>query len=182
MICPGTVVSFDAERGFGFIRSASYREDVFVHITAVDGRVPLRSGQKVRFTAEPAERGPRAVRVTPGRPGLSPALSAAAILAAGLIGATLALHRLGLAWVGAWLGGISAATWAVYAWDKRQASLGNRRVPEAVLLNLALIGGSPAALVAMMTLRHKTRKRSFQIAFAAVVLIQAVALVAWWRR
>ena len=181
MICLGTVVSFDVKRGFGFIRSGSYREDVFVHITAIEGGKPLRSGQKVRFSAEPAERGLRAVKVVPGRPGLSPTMSAAGLLIAGLIAATGGLHRLGLGWLGAWLGGICAVTWLVFAWDKRQASLGNRRVPEAVLLGLSLIGGSPAALVAMLALRHKTRKPRFLIPFAAVVALQAIAVGAWLR-
>ena len=34
----GVVVSFDLHKGFGFIRSPDYREDVFVHVTAVDGK------------------------------------------------------------------------------------------------------------------------------------------------
>ena len=168
----GVVVSFDKRRGFGFIRSAEYREDVFVHVSAVDGQVDLRSGQRVEFVAEPDERGLRAKRVVPGAAGLSPSMSAAGLLVAALVAITEGLRRLGLGWFGAWLGAIGVATWAAYAWDKRQAALGGRRIPEAVLLGLALVGGSPAAAMAMLALRHKTRKKSFLVGFAGVLVAQ----------
>jgi uncharacterized membrane protein YsdA (DUF1294 family)/cold shock CspA family protein len=171
----GIVVAFDAKRGFGFIRSRSYRDDVFVHASAVDGG-RLSVGQSVTFEFEAAERGPRARRVEPGRRGLSPARAAGLILFMSLLCATYALHRQGLGWIGAWLVGVNLATWPVYAWDKHRALRDERRVPELALLGLALLGGSPAAAVAIMTLRHKTRKPSFLIPFACVVLAQLVLI------
>lgn len=176
----GVVVSFDLRKGFGFIRSPEYREDVFVHVEAIDGRVPLKAGQRVQFVAEPSERGLRATRVVPGRTGLSPTMSAAGLLVAVLVAVTGALHKVGLGWVGAYSGAIGLATWAAFARDKRQAARGERRVPESVLLGLSLLGGSPAALVAMFVLRHKTSKPSFQAKFIAVLLAQVFALGAWW--
>ncbi len=177
----GVVVSFDLRRGFGFIRSPEFREDVFVHVEAVDGRVPLRSGQRVQFVAQASDRGPRATRVVPGRAGLSPTMSAAGFLVALLIAVTEGLHRVGLGWSGAYLGAIGAATWVAFARDKRRAGLGERRVPEAALLGLSLLGGSPAAAMAMFVLRHKTRKPTFLAKFAAVLLVQAVAVATWLR-
>ncbi len=176
----GVVVSFNLRQGFGFIRSPEYREDVFVHVEAVVGKVPLRAGQRVQFDAQPSDRGLRATRVVPGKLGLSPTMSAAGLLVAVLLVVTLGLHRVGLGWIGAYLGAIGVATWATYAWDKRQAGLDRRRVPELVLLGLALAGGSPVALAAMYVLRHKSSKRSFQIKFAAVVIVQVIALVGWY--
>lgn len=177
----GVVVSFDLRRGFGFIRSPEYREDVFVHVEAVDGRVPLKSGQRVQFVAEATGKGPRATRVVPGRLGLSPTMSAGGLLVAILLAVTGGLHKSGLGWLGAYLGAIGLATWLVYARDKRHAGLGERRVPEAALLGLALAGGSPAALMAMLVLRHKTNKASFLIRFVGVILLQCLALAAWLR-
>jgi uncharacterized membrane protein YsdA (DUF1294 family) len=84
------------------------------------------------------------------------------------------LHQIGLGWFGAWLVGANLATWPLYAWDKRRARLGERRVPELVLLGLAIFVGTPAAMVAMAVLRHKTRKPTFLVAFAEVVLVQAI--------
>ena len=177
----GVVVSFDSIKGFGFIRSSSFHEDVFVHRSDVDGGVALRSGQRVEFAASETEKGLRAVRVVPGHAGLSPAMVAGGLLVAVLVGITEGLRRAGLQWFGAWLGAIGAVTWAAYAWDKRRAAPGERRVRESVLLGLALIGGSPAAAVAMFTLRHKTRKPRFLAGFAAVVAVQVVAGLVWWR-
>lgn len=177
----GVVVSFDLRRGFGFIRSPEFREDVFVHVEAVAGRVPLRSGQRVQFVAQASDRGLRATRVVPGRAGLSPTMSAAGFLVALLIAATEGLHRVGLGWFGAYLGAIGTATWIAFARDKRRAGLDELRVPEAALLGLSLLGGSPAAAMAMLVLRHKTRKPTFLAKFAAVLLVQAVAVAAWIR-
>lgn len=176
----GVVVSFDVRRGFGFIRSREFREDVFVHVEAVDGRVPLKTGQRVEFVAGPSDRGPRATRVVPGRVGLSPAMSAAGFLIAVLVAVTGSLHKIGLGWIGAYLGAIGAATWAAFAWDKHRAGLEGRRVRESVLLGLSLLGGSPAAAVAMFVLRHKTSKPSFLAKFGVVVAAQVFALAVWW--
>ena len=176
----GVVVSFDLRKGFGFIRSPEYRDDVFVHVEEVDGRVPLKSGQRVQFVAKSTDRGLRATRVVPGSVGLSPAMSAAGILVAILVAVTVALHKVGLGWLGAYLGAIGTATWAAFAWDKRQAGLEGRRVPESVLLGLSLLGGSPAAAVAMSMLRHKTSKPSFKRMFALIVVVQVATIGGWW--
>jgi uncharacterized membrane protein YsdA (DUF1294 family) len=155
---------------------------VFVHARAVEGGRLLRAGQRVKFSAEPSERGPRAVRVEPGRVALAPDLAVALGLAALLGISTLLLHFVaGLAWGWAWLGAVNPVTIAAYAVDKRRAILGARRLPERDLLALALLGGTPAAAVAMLFLRHKTSKNAFRLAFAAIVAAQAaVGLAVWW--
>ncbi len=177
----GVVVRYDADRGFGFIRSRSYGdEDVFVHATNVEGGAILHPGQRVRFRAESSAKGPRAVRVWPGRRGLSPAMAAGLALSVVLIAATTSLvyyQGLPIAW--AWLAAINPATFLIYGFDKRRAQTGGRRVPEAMLLGLALIGGTIGAIAAMKAFRHKTRKLAFLLPFGVVVLIQAAAL-AWW--
>lgn len=54
------------------------------------------------------------------------------------------------------------------------------RVPENMLLIIALIGGSAGILVGMMKFRHKTSKPSFQLLLAVVLFVQ-VALVRYLR-
>ena len=173
----GVVVAFDNARGFGFVRSRAFDADVFVHASAVEGG-GLRVGQRVEFEATSTERGPRATRVVPGSRGVTPRLASGLGLVAALVVATLGFHRGGLDWAWAWLAAANLATPFVYAWDKRRAVRGGRRVPEAVLLGLALVGGSPAAALAMGLLRHKTRKPTFLVAFAVVLLVQAAVLAA----
>ncbi|HLY10099.1 MAG TPA: DUF1294 domain-containing protein [Planctomycetota bacterium] len=78
--------------------------------------------------------------------------------------------------------GISAATMTLYAYDKRAAVKNRMRVPERVLHGLALLGGSPAALVSQRIFRHKTSKASFRIWFWLIVLFQiaVIAVAVWW--
>lgn len=77
-----------------------------------------------------------------------------------------------------WIAALSVIDFGLAAWDKSRARKGARRVPESTLLLLALAGGSPGLLAAMLLVRHKTRKASFLAAFALILLIQGVGL--WW--
>ena len=61
--------------------------------------------------------------------------------------------------------------------DKKRAVAGERRIPEAHLLSLALIGGSPGALAARQMFRHKTRKQPFSTWLFLIVAIQAGILI-----
>lgn len=74
--------------------------------------------------------------------------------------------------------------WCFYGYDKRAAVQHRLRVPESVLHVVALLGGSPAALISQRMFRHKTVKTSFRVSFWLIVFVQ-VALIAaaiWWRR
>ena len=64
-----------------------------------------------------------------------------------------------------------------YWQDKQRAKAGGRRIAEADLLGLALIGGSPGALLARRIFRHKTRKQPFSTYLLLIVAIQAGMLI-----
>jgi len=59
----GTVVSFNAEKGYGFIETEAADEPVFVHVADVGGP-PLAEGREVQFDVERAAGGPRAANLT----------------------------------------------------------------------------------------------------------------------
>ena len=82
-----------------------------------------------------------------------------------------------------WLLAVNLVTFLTYGYDKSIAGSGRMRVPERALLLLALAGGSPAALLGMRLLHHKTSKESFQVKFWLVILVQAVLVVIYllWR-
>jgi uncharacterized membrane protein YsdA (DUF1294 family) len=54
------------------------------------------------------------------------------------------------------------------------------RIPEVSLLFLALAGGSPLALVAMMMFEHKVSQPWFIVRFITIVLLQGVLLILFW--
>ena len=67
---------------------------------------------------------------------------------------------------------VNSLTYFVYWLDKRRARSGGRRIAERELLMWAAAGGSLGAFYAMRRFQHKTAKRSFRIAFFAVVAAQ----------
>jgi len=175
----GVVVRFDSAKGYGFIRAPKLGTDVFVHIGDVKGRGALGVGQLVRFEVRDDPKGTRAVAVIPGRKQLPPQITYGLL---GL-GASGALASIGfnahwpLVW--SWLVAINFITFLLYGLDKLKASRGWFRVPEAVLHAHAFLGGTPAALMARGFFRHKTKKRSFVIAFWSIAVLQA-GLVIWY--
>jgi uncharacterized membrane protein YsdA (DUF1294 family) len=74
---------------------------------------------------------------------------------------------------------LAVNSWTVLRFwqDKKRAIAGERRVAEADLLGLALIGGSPGALLARRWFRHKTRKEPFSTQLLVIAALQAGALI-----
>ena len=62
--------------------------------------------------------------------------------------------------------------------DKAKAKRGSRRVPEATLFFLAVVGGSLGGMLGMAAFRHKTLHRSFRVGFP-VILIAQLALAGY---
>ena len=79
----------------------------------------------------------------------------------------------------AWLAGVSLAALAFYGRDKLAAQGGRLRIPERVLLGLALLGGTPGTLLGMLLFRHKTHKGPFLQRLLLVLLGQLIAILAW---
>ena len=77
---------------------------------------------------------------------------------------------------------VNVVTFLVYGWDKLCARKDWWRIPERVLLGLALLGGSLGALLGMKAFRHKTKHRKFTV-LVPLFLVMQIALAAWllWR-
>ncbi|AYF43864.1 MULTISPECIES: cold-shock protein [Halobacteriovorax] len=58
----GTVKFFNDEKGFGFIKPDDGGQDLFVHISGVEGNT-LRDDEKVEFEVGEGQKGPCAVQV-----------------------------------------------------------------------------------------------------------------------
>lgn len=61
--------------------------------------------------------------------------------------------------------------------DKRRARQAGRRVPEARLFLLALLGGAVGGTLGMYAFRHKTRHWYFKFGFPIIALAQLALLI-----
>lgn len=72
---------------------------------------------------------------------------------------------------------INLLTFVTYGIDKYKARHKHWRVREASLLLLAVLGGSPAALLAMYLFRHKTQHNKFRYGVPAILIAQVLLVV-----
>ena len=73
---------------------------------------------------------------------------------------------------------ISLLLFVLMGVDKAKAKRGSRRVPEATLFFLAVVGGSLGGLLGMAVFHHKTLHKSFRLGFPAILTAQ-LALAAY---
>ncbi|WP_082652799.1 DUF1294 domain-containing protein [Aureimonas sp. AU12] len=73
---------------------------------------------------------------------------------------------------------INLVAYAAMVMDKAKAENRVRRIPEATLLRLALLGGSVGTVLAQQTMRHKTRKEPFRSKLIGILVLQIVVLIA----
>lgn len=76
---------------------------------------------------------------------------------------------------------INVITFLCYGLDKLKAKRGSRRISEASLLTLALLGGSIGAWLAMKAFHHKTLHKKFTIGVPVIFILQVILVVAFWR-
>ncbi len=70
---------------------------------------------------------------------------------------------------------INAAAIAIMNADKNFARRRQWRVPERVLMAIAVFGGSPGILIGMITFRHKTQKPRFAVGVPLILIAETAA-------
>ena len=71
-----------------------------------------------------------------------------------------------------YLCGVSALAVILAIYDKIAAKCRARRVPEATLFMVSLIGGSAAMYLVMLLIRHKTKHKRFMLGLPAILIAQ----------
>ena len=77
---------------------------------------------------------------------------------------------------------INIAAFCLYGIDKSAAIKQKQRIPNKVLLGMAVIGGSVGALAGMYTFRHKTKKWYYTVTVPVIMMIQITAAMLLLRR
>ena len=72
---------------------------------------------------------------------------------------------------------INIAAFCLYGADKSAAIKQKQRIPNKVLLGIAVIGGSIGALAGMYIFRHKTKQKKYTITVPVILIIQIAAAV-----
>ena len=72
---------------------------------------------------------------------------------------------------------INAAALLLMFADKQRARKKLWRIPEAILLFCAVIGGSVGALLGMYLARHKTRHLKFSLGLPVILILQVLLLI-----
>lgn len=75
---------------------------------------------------------------------------------------------------------MNIATFLLFGLDKTFAKEKMWRIPEAVLLGIALLGGSFGAYAGMLAFRHKTRKPAFRVGIPVIIIAQCLCVVVYY--
>ena len=81
-----------------------------------------------------------------------------------------------------YLAAVNAVTFFMYGIDKWKAKKARRRISEATLLGLAVIGGSIGAWLGIRVWHHKTLHKKFKYGVPLILLLQIAALIALLRQ
>jgi len=172
----GYIIHFNKEKAYGFIRSETQEENIFVHISEVKNAQELSQGQAVTFELKTTPKGLSAINVIAGKKQYSPYLIFGVISFVFIL-LLFAYLSQQIHLLIAYLLSINLTTFLLYGYDKLISSGEYLRVPELNLQALSLLGGSPAALLAQKFFRHKTIKESFQLVYWVIVILQIGFLI-----
>ena len=76
---------------------------------------------------------------------------------------------------------LNVITFLIYAIDKWKAKKSRWRIPESILLLLAVLGGSIGALMGMKIWHHKTMHKKFKYGIPLIMILQIGMLLYLWQ-
>ncbi len=183
MSTKGKILSWNDEKGFGFIAPSAGGRQIFVHIkdfSNSDRRPEIN--ELVTFTLSTDKQGrPCAAKATlAGDRKTKPKSTSLSIFAAiiffVLVGFSVLASKIPPLIFAVYMVA-SLLTFIAYAIDKSAAKNGSWRTQENTLHFLSLVGGWPGALVAQQKLRHKSKKQPFQSIFWVTVILNNGAFI-----
>jgi uncharacterized membrane protein YsdA (DUF1294 family)/cold shock CspA family protein len=182
----GSLVSWNSERGFGFIKPKEGGRDIFVHVRDLQfkGRAPLIGNAIIYDITQRSDGKYRAVNAYIIGEKHNKSISNVIIIVITFILITiqfiLSLYIINITYYPLVLYIIfSVLCFFVYVYDKQMAIHGGWRIQESSLHWLEFIGGWPGALIAQMIIGHKNSKGTFQFIFWAIVMLHFIAWAAY---
>ncbi len=173
----GTLVHWNNEKGYGFIRPHNDKEDIFIHAKSLPHyqRHPkigdvlaygVNVDEKERYYACSA-------KITGMAWSRFSMIGLCLTVCMGVYVYLLFQQRLPFHPVAIYVAMSLLTIWS-YHRDKRAAQLGLWRTPEQRLHILEALGGWPGAFLAQLYFRHKLRKMSYQIILGIIVAAHGV--------
>jgi len=181
----GKIMSWNDEKGFGFIRPNDGGKKIFVHIKALSNRNRRPEiNELVTYSLSTDKQGRPCAAEVLLADGQLPLKTKQQNGSLSVIVAALFFIILGVSvltarippWILVLYLVASLFTFIMYALDKSAAQKGTWRTQESTLHLLSLAGGWPGALVAQQKLRHKSRKQPFRFVFWVTVTLNCGAL------
>ena len=185
----GTLTTWNADRGFGFVSPAEAGPEIFAHISAfAPAAAAPHLGQRISYeVGQNADGKRRAERIVPvaalkilqqqWSPAPRDSMSYLAIPGFLVIVVAVAVLWQPAVWVLWTYLGMSALSFAAYGLDKRASLSKGWRIPESSLLVPGLLGGWPGAILGQQIFRHKTKKNVFRVRFWTSVVLNVILFV-----
>ncbi|MCR4961926.1 MAG: DUF1294 domain-containing protein [Lachnospiraceae bacterium] len=89
--------------------------------------------------------------------------------------------NLTIIWIASYTLIINLAGFVMMGLDKSKAKNHGWRIPEASLFFVAIIGGSVGSIIGMQVFRHKTKHWYFKYGMPAILLIQIILIVLFFK-
>ena len=200
----GQLIKWRDDRGFGFIQSVDGGQDVFLHISEIKDSnrrpqigdtiyyyVVTKNGKVCAsnaFILGERNKGKSSFLNQKSSSNVSSSFPFIGMLVISILPLIGSIH---FAWKTAAIlpptnllplilyAGISRITFTLYVDDKYRAEQGKWRTSEATLHLFELMGGWLGGFIAQQKLHHKSRKKSYQVEFWAIVIIHQIGWLTW---